>query len=175
MKEKIIKQGKEIIVKKVIKRKKKGILHNVFIIDASQSMNFSSIVDGVRLSRYTIANQGINDEIAKLKKDDKGDVNVSVFEFSNIRIGMETITEHCFNTKLKDVGEISFRGANGNTPLYQTIEYVINKFLRFASKEDTVLIKIFTDGQHNCRWGITPKECKSFIKDAEDNLSLIHI
>lgn len=157
-----------------IKENTKSVLHNVFIIDASGSMHTTSMVDGVRRSKYDVAADGINSEINELKKTDQGDVNISVFEFDSTEHGSERITEHYFNTPLKDVSEIKFRGASGNTPLYQTIGYVIEKMLRTASNKDTVLIKIFTDGAHNCFWGkYTEQECKSLIKDVETNREFI--
>ncbi len=178
MKTKTIKDGKVIKEDKPFQRKNsEGVLHNIFVMDASNSMNDTSIVDGVRVSKYTVANRGITEEIKQLKEIDtgaqEGDVHLSVIEFDSKDRGTERITEHYLNTPLKEVEKLKFRGAVGNTPLYQTIAYVINKFLRIASNKDTVLIKIFTDGEHNCFWGISEKECKDLIKDVQDNRNFI--
>lgn len=170
MKTKIIENGKEVVAKPI---KKTGVLHNIFIMDASGSMNQASYVDGVRISKYDVAMKGINDEINALKKKDEGDVNISVFEFDSMKHGQERITEHYFNTKLAKVDDIKFKGAEGNTPLYQTIAYVINKMLVTATNDDTVLIKIFTDGAHNCSWGITEAECRDLIKSVEDKREFV--
>lgn len=169
----------EITIKdgKVVARREKnenGVLHNIFIIDASGSMNQRSNVDGRLVSKYDTALAGVNAEIATLKKDDQGDVRLTVIEFDSADRNTERITEHYVGTPLKDVGTVNFRGASGNTPLYQTIGYVIEKFLRIASNKDTVLIKIFTDGAHNCYWGkYDERECKALIKDAKENRDFI--
>lgn len=159
-----VKDGQEIEVKS-----EKKTLHNVFILDASGSMNQRDFGNG--LSKYDAGLKGINDEIDELRNNTDVNIKISVYEFDSASHGTERITEHCFQRDATKGGSIKGRGASGNTPLYQTIAYVIDKFLKNASNDEQVLIKIFTDGAHNCNWGKygDVAEAKKLIKNVEDN------
>jgi hypothetical protein len=172
----ILQNGKEV----EIASKTKKTVHNVFLIDASGSMNSygynSNVIAGDRpQSKYSAAFQGVNEELQELKSFEDVEVKMSVYEFDSNKEDTERITEHCFATPIADVKTITGRGASGNTPLYQSIAYVIEKFLRKAADGDRVVIKIFTDGAHNCNWGKygTEKACRELITDAEKNRGFV--
>jgi hypothetical protein len=164
----------------------KRTMHNVILLDASGSMasrgyglpfyttnsTTFSYPRSRPQSKYEAAIQGINQEIQTLRNNKDANVLVSVYEFDSVKPNTERITEHCFCTPVDEVEDtIKGRGPTGNTPLYQSLAYVIEKFLRSASNEDQVVISIFTDGAHNCPWGKygSEAECKKLIKDVERN------
>lgn len=151
------------------KNVKKKVLHNIILLDASGSMAHRG---GLRTgpSKYEAAIDAINLEIQELKKSNDADIRFTVYEFDSQKAGTERITEHCFATPIAKLGKIVGRGPGMNTPLYQSIAYVIEKFLRTAGNDEQVLIKIFTDAAHNCTWGKygTEKACRDLIKDVEE-------
>jgi hypothetical protein len=148
-------------------------IHTINLIDASGSMNSADRLGGQ--TRYQAAILGINQEIKELKTDTTAQYLMSIYEFDSVEIGKERVTEHCFETDVQKVEPINGRGASGNTPLYQTLGYVIETFLRKASRKDRVLIKVFTDGFHNCMWGKygNRQTCKELIHDAEKNAGFV--
>lgn len=152
---------------------KRPTIHTVTIIDASGSMNDRDH-DGYQ-TKYQAAIDGVNQELKELRKDKKTNYLVSIYEFDSLEVGKERITQHCLETPLKSVETITGRGASGNTPLYQTVGFVIEHFLRKSKKDEKVLLKIFTDGFHNCMWGKygSAVACKELIQDAEKNAGFV--
>lgn len=149
---------------------KRKTLHMVYLVDASGSMN---LTDNTGKSKYQVAFEGINSEISEQRSvEDNVDVLMSIYEFDSNKSYMERITEHCLGKNVKELeSNVRGRGASGNTPLYQSIAYVIEVFLRKASNNDQVVIKVFTDGAHNCYWGKygNEKVCRSLIQDVQNN------
>lgn len=138
-------------------------IHHMYVLDRSRSMDSNN--------RYPHAIGGINDEAELLKKQNDGlKETFSVIEFDSVKENSERIVSHYFMTPIDKIEHIDGAGPSGNTPLYQAVGYVIEKALRKANKNDKVLIKIFTDGEHNCKWGKYTKESlNELIKDVQDN------
>lgn len=133
------------------------IIHNVHILDRSGSMAGS---------KYNAATQGIKTELKELKEQKVVKYTHSIFEFSSSSYGKVDLTQHCF---LESKPKFEFKGASGNTPLYQAVGAVLEKLVRKIPKNDVVLVKIFTDGYHNCNWGITKEEMNELISDLQEN------
>jgi hypothetical protein len=175
-----VKDGVEVV--QPIVETKRIVLHNIILLDASGSMGYRPYISSITSvgtsrgflsteSKYEAAMRGINAEIAELRNNKDADIRLSVYEFDSAEQNSERITEHCFAEPISKVKDIKGRGPSGNTPLYQSIGYVIEKFLRTAGNDEQVVLKIFTDGAHNCRWGKygTPEVCKQLIADVEKN------
>jgi len=156
------------------KTEKRGTIHNVFILDRSGSMALSGSTVRGGVSRYNAAITGINSELTVLRASEY-DNKVSLFEFDSVKDGEERIVEHYFATDASKTTEFTGAGPSGNTPLYQTIDYVINLMLRKVSNDDTVLMSIYTDGQHNGHWGkhANGDACKALIADMEKNRNFV--
>lgn len=149
----------------------KPVIHNVHILDASLSMNGP---------KYTNAINGINEELQKLKGDTEVDYTQTIVEFQS-RSGHwnqlsgyseEThINRRYFMKPISDCTTIAGAGANGNTPLYETIGTVIEELLAKARPGEKVLIKIFTDGEENSSRGRyrNPRDLKTLIDRVESD------
>lgn len=141
-------------------------IHNVHILDASGSMG------GRAPSKYDNALKGINSEIMSMKDDGEG-VTQTIIEFdsnggypASLRL-----TTHYFMTPAQNCTAIKGVGADGGTPLYQTVGETIEKLLSHIKSADKVLIKVFTDGGENTSQGKYKNylELKRLIKMVEDN------
>lgn len=131
-------------------------LHNVIILDRSGSMAGA---------KYEAATSGIRREMEEIKKQ-AGDLYItqSIYEFNGI--DEPNITQHCFMLPLANYRDVIFKGAEGGTPLYRTVEYVIKSLLGYKNKEEQVLLKIFTDGQDTTSYN--PASLKSLINNVEE-------
>ncbi len=149
-------------------------IHNVHILDSSGSMQGD---------KYSNAIAGINSETEELKTSN-GDFTQTIIEFDaqSYRDKVEgkwiiednltrdiNIMPHYFMVPLTKVTAITGYGAKGTTPLLQTVGRVIEALINAKAAEDRVVVKIFTDGQHNVEGGrySTPKEVGDLIKKAE--------
>ncbi len=121
---------------------KKSRIHNVFIVDASGSM------DG---PKYVNAIEGVNEVLSDIKKDADTENTVTVIEFEGSRIMRlldltSTIPE-----------KYSGMGCGGYTPLNQavgeTLEYIFSERNSRFSETDKVLVNVFTDGGENSSRG----------------------
>lgn len=100
-------------------------LHKVTILDCSGSM---------RGDKYRSAEQGIRADYQLCKE--QGFEDYLLVEFS------ESHTEKLY----KNWEPIIFSPVFNSTALYSTIHFVLNEVYREYSKEDKVLVQIFTDG-----------------------------
>jgi hypothetical protein len=127
-------------------------VHNVTILDGSGSMSgskYDNACKGILLDFNTCKNEGFK--------------SFTFVEFNSAN----SITTHCFMSPF-DV-KLKFNGPNGGTPLYQTIGQTLERLLKEVSKEDKVLVKVFTDGEHNEYYGkySTVEELKPLIVTCE--------
>lgn len=127
-------------------------IHNVAILDGSGSMagtKYNNACKGIKLDFETCKNEGFK--------------SFTFVEFNSER----SITTHCFMRPF-DV-ELKFNGACGGTPLYQTIGQTLERLLKEVPKRDKVLVKVFTDGEHNEHYGkyATVEELKPLIATCE--------
>ncbi len=136
--------------------KKKVTVHNVFIIDASGSMMGS---------KYQAAWEGVNSEIELLKSDKNVNWTQTVVEFNTFNANRE----HVFMKPINDVQSLEGMGANGGTPLYQSVGGTLEKVVMSMNSGDKALVKIFTDGEENSSSGKyrDPKELNLMIKILE--------
>ena len=128
-------------------------IHNVIILDGSGSMAGA---------KYRSATAGIQLDLRTCKNEDFA--TYTFVEFNNTN----SITTHVFMEMLNKV-KLFFNGPKGNTPLYQTIGRTLETLLQSVPKEDKVLVKIFTDGEHNVSTGkySTVEEVKPLIATCE--------
>lgn len=113
--------------------KEQYIVHNVIISDASGSMMGS---------KYNASCKSIKNELDILKKDKNIIFKQSLIEFDSSRY-----KEHLWCNEDYNSESINFIGAQGGTPLYNTIGKVIKNLQQIIKKDEKVLLKIFTDGE----------------------------
>lgn len=140
--------------------KRKQVIHNVHILDASGSMAGG---------KYNSALEGINAEQEELRKDEDTRYTQTVIEFSSDGQGKARITEHCFMRPIRLCETVKGIGAHGGTPLYETVGVTLNKLLLGMEQGDKVLVKIFTDGEENSSQGIykVGAKLKELIEECE--------
>lgn len=145
------------------------VVHNVHILDASGSMSGG---------KYTNALNGINEELEKLKVDNDGNtITNTVIEFHGRRYFGEStrnsniIKEHYFMIPAANCSKIKGVGADGGTPLYQTVGETIEKLMKHINPGEKVIMTIFTDGDENESQGIYRDSValKKLIKQVEDH------
>lgn len=144
-------------------------IHNVHILDASGSMSGG---------KYNNALKGINGEIMAMRTNSEG-MTQTIIEFTSGYPHNAKLTTHYFMTPAENCTAITGTGANGGTPLYQTVGETIEKLLTHVKPTDKVLMKIFTDGEENeskgkyantgTHWTPKSEELSRIIKMAEDN------
>lgn len=135
----------------------KPIIHNVHIVDISWSMHGSKLAAAV---------QGVNSEIAELKKDDTVEYLQTIVNFS----GPYQITTVVDKVPIADVR--SYRAdAINSTALNQAVGETLVKVRINKKAGEKVLVKIFTDGEENASTGEfrTPAALKKLIQECEEN------
>lgn len=122
----------------------KARIHNVFIIDASGSMSGS---------KYKNAINGVNEVLVDIKKDTDTINTVTIVEFEGDTISRRLDMEN--SNVLPDTYQAM--GTGGMTPLNEavgeTLEYILKERNSKFSKEDKVLVNVFTDGEENASHG----------------------
>lgn len=132
-------------------------VHNVHVIDVSGSMSGAKLRGAV---------QGINEEVAELKKDPSGVEHThSIVEFSN----SSDIKTVCWKVPIKEVTTYNTYD-RGMTALNQAVGETLQRLVKEQSGTDKVLVKIFTDGGENNSSGPfkDKKILAEFIKECED-------
>lgn len=124
--------------------KRKQVIHNVHILDGSGSMQGG---------KYNNALEGINAEQLRLQEDDSTRYTQTVVEFSSNYNNQTVMTEHSFMRPIKTCQPVKGKGADGGTPLYETVGVMLEKILLGMEPGDKVLVKIFTDGEENSSKG----------------------
>ena len=133
-------------------------VHNVFIVDASGSMAGS---------RYETAISGLNELLKSIKADQFTENTVTIVEFEERRI------ERILNLVTKLPDSYKGGGCGGMTPLNEAIgktcEEIRNDRNTKYSKEDKVLVNIFTDGGENNSSGKYKNKdfLSSYLKELE--------
>ena len=137
----------------------KARIHNVFIIDASGSMQGG---------KYDNAILGVNELLTSIKNDTDTDNNVMIVEFEGRNISRRV-------TLGSEIPEVYIpMGCGGMTPLNQaigeTLEEVTKRRKKDFSTDDKVLVNIFTDGEENSSSGKyrIPSVLSEFIKQLEN-------
>jgi len=135
-------------------------VHNVFLIDASGSMQGS---------RYNTAISGVNELLQSISADQFTDNTLTIVEFHDNSVERRIFMDSKIPTNY--IG----RGANGGTPLNQAVGETCEgvrdaRNLKF-SKEDKVLVNIFTDGEENNSHGIyaNASVLSNFLKELESD------
>jgi Mg-chelatase subunit ChlD len=118
---------------------KKPRILNIFLIDASQSMN--------SYGRYTNALLGVNTMLADIKKDEFTENYVQIIEFEDTNI---TTTLHL----TKDFpASYTGKGIGGWTPLNQAVGETLEKIIVTRKNDfdvnDKILVSVLTDGEEN--------------------------
>lgn len=111
-------------------------IHNVFIVDASGSMDQNN--------KYDIAISSLNELLSDIKSDPDTNNTVMIVEFEGKRIE----TRIPFGSSVPS--EYRGMGTGGMTPLNQAIGETLESVLKLrANSDDKVLVNIFTDGGEN--------------------------
>lgn len=124
--------------------KRKQVIHNVHILDRSGSMAGG---------KYNNALEGINGEQKKMQENEEVRYTQTVIEFYSDYNGATHMTEHSFMRPIKACETVIGGGANGGTPLYETVGVMLEKLLLGMEAGDKVLVTIFTDGDENASHG----------------------
>lgn len=132
----------------------KPTIHNVFILDSSGSM-----MGG----KYDAALKGINLEIEALKKQTEVNYIQTIVEFSNY------IENKIWMRPLLEIPNFQGRCFGGGTALYDAVGKTLDKLLTSPekSRDDKVLVKIFTDGEENTSISYNLRSLTQKIEDAE--------
>jgi Mg-chelatase subunit ChlD len=152
----------KIKVKKTTKKvENKGIFYVIDILDASGSMSggkYNNSVSGIK--------EGIKDLTTRK------DVKYSLVEFvQSNKLNKAVINQ---NPSEISLNLIPFSGSVGaNTPLYYTVYEVISNLL--VSKEDKVLIKVYTDGQNNAMTDYQSKAANLIKKVQKENFTVTFV
>lgn len=137
----------------------KPTIHIVHVLDRSGSMG------SYGNSKLAVAIQGINSEIAELKKDDSINYTFTYVAFDT------TIKIPYYKRPLAVISRIQETSGNA-TALNQAVGETLEKLLKDvkADPDSKVLVKIFTDGGENASSGKyrTSDSVKSIIKEVED-------
>lgn len=144
------------VVKKKVSKRDKPTIHNVYILDRSSSMNDNNKIDK--------ALEGINSEISQLKQDKNVNYTQTIVDFSY----SYDIKTPFFKVPLADMKHYT-TNANGMTALYQAIGQTLDRLKNNIPTNEKVLVKIFTDGEHN-QWSgkySSPSEIKPLIAECE--------
>lgn len=113
-------------IENLVSKQNQVVLHKVVILDCSGSM---------RGAKYNAAEQGIRADYQLCKE--QGFEDYLLVEFS------ESHTEKLY----QNWEPITFNPRFRSTALYSTIHFVLNKVYKEYSKDDKVLVQIFTDGE----------------------------
>lgn len=116
----------------------KPTIHNVYIVDTSASMGGSKLEAVV---------EGINEEIASLKKETNAHYLQTVVEF-NVRTNIKVLADR---VPIQEIGKIQLT-SRGTTALYQATGETLQA-LSSDENSDRILVKIFTDGSENSSAG----------------------
>lgn len=111
----------------------KPTIHIVHIVDRSISMSGTKLLNAVK---------GVNAEIEELQKDSSANYLFTLVHFGS------GITRSYWQTPINNVPKINISDY-GMTALYQTIGETLSDY----DTDDSVLVKIFTDGAENCSRG----------------------
>lgn len=136
------------------------VIHIVHILDGSGSMRAF-----MGESKFDSAKQGMKEEVAMLKKDKQVKYLYTIVEFdSNDRIlticNKLPIEEVDFNT-------IPFFEPYGNTAMYDAIGKTLTDLLH-STKDERVVVKIFTDGGENNSRVFSREKVKDLITTCEN-------
>lgn len=132
----------------------KPTIHDVNILDRSGSMAGG---------KYKSAVDGINEEANLLKKDENANYLITRVEFDSIGWGRASkesarILWHTEQLPLTQCPTFVGKGADGGTPLYETVAKVIERMVTVAKPGEKVLLKISTDGAENASSGEWARE-----------------
>ena len=124
-------------------------------------------------TKYEVAITGVNELLSSIAKDEFTDNTVTIVEFHDYSVDYKLYMSTTLPAKYVGIG------ANGGTPLNQAVGETCEKVqkdrtLNF-SKEDNVLVNIFTDGGENTSVGQykNSETLASFIKALEaDNFTI---
>lgn len=129
-------------------------IHAVYIIDRSGSM---------RGPKYRAAIDGVKEDIKIIRTVPDVNYTLTVIEFDqgatdnswSTRTYSTRIHTHMYMKPIKEVLSNPFNelGADGGTPLYETVGETIDKIEREIKNGDKVVMNIFTDGEENASKG----------------------
>lgn len=125
--------GGKTSTKKETSNGPKSTVHNIIISDASGSMSSGR--------KYDASVKSIKNELVILAQDPSVDFTQTLVEFDSPRV-----VTHFWKTPSGEALDFPAIGANGGTPLYNTVGDILTKFEKTVKEGDRVLVKIFTDG-----------------------------
>jgi len=135
---------------------KKKVIRSVLLLDKSSSMNYRF--------KYPAAVEGVRAEIdSLLSQSDKVKTYFSIVGFAS----WNNINHITWNKALSN-SDIKLGDAYGNTALNDAICMTLDKLFETYGVDDTVLIKIFTDGEENDSRYFNNKNVKAKIRQAEE-------
>lgn len=150
--------------KKKTTSKMKGVFYVIDILDATGSM------DG---GKYNNSVQGIKDGIKDLFN--RSNIRYSLVEFIDSSKGLNRSIKNAIPKNIV-ISNIKFSGAIGyDTPLYWTVYEIINEIREIASKDDKVLINVYTDGGNNTRREYLDKAAELIKKVQKDNFTVTFV
>jgi uncharacterized protein YegL len=135
---------------KVIPKKstEKKLIHNVFIMDDSGSMQGAKYQNGVK---------GIQELVKSIKADN---LTINTISIVDLNRGVVSWMSHPKMVNYEPHGRL------GGTPLYKTIGKTIEDLLKVVKKDDKVLLNITTDGQDTDGYGKYENLAKT-LKDVQ--------
>lgn len=139
----------------------KPIVHVIDIIDCSSSMQGSKLSSAI---------SGLNEGVKNLKTEYRVNYTHSLCTFSSSNT--EKFVHK--NKPVQDINETFSFGASGTTALYDAIGFSINEAKLF-SKNDKVLINIYTDGEENTSLNFSSFSLKELIDSVKDNFTVTFI
>lgn len=159
-----VEEFKDYLLTNVVKTKSveptvKPTIHNVFLLDASESMYGSKYRNGMA---------GIMALINSIKKDKLTNNTITVIELTTYAPNRVSKT-HCYLDK--DFSTDSFVGANGGTPLYKALGKIIDTLLVDPSIKptDKILLNVTTDGDDTEGFGEYPTLSQTIKNIQKDN------
>lgn len=140
---------------------KKPTVHVIDIIDCSTSMGGSKLNSAI---------SGLNEGVKNLKIEDRVNYTHSLCTFSS----RDTERFLHKNKSVKDIEENFLFASSGMTALFDAIGFSINEAKLF-SKDDKVLINIYTDGEENSSFKFSGTKLKELIDSVKDNFTVTFI
>lgn len=145
--------------KKTSKAGEKPVIYIFDCIDTSGSMGSGSYSG----SRMAIANQGLNQGIAQLKKEQD---KLGVI-YKHVLVRFWSYVEMSSLLSIDRVQPVNFTGS-GSTLLNDAIVQAVDRAIEEKSPEEKALINIYTDGGENGSKA-SDAQAKAAIKKAEEN------
>jgi hypothetical protein len=148
--------------KKAKVSKMKGTFYVIDILDATGSMSGG---------KYNNSKEGIVAGIKDLSP--RKDVKYSLIEFIELRKALNKPLTDVIPSDVKTSGILFYGAHGGDTPLYKTVYEVIKGIN--VSKDDKVLVNVYTDGGNNTAYEYTEMAAKLLNDVQKDNFTVTFV